>query len=185
LVFAAAAVTSLGCATATKTKVERDIQKVQVESTTEKLVARGKAFAQIGDNTRAEQYFAAALDQGADPKETLPLLLHVCVSEGRYRVAIDYAEPQLKKHPEDYRLRFVIASLYATVGDTHTAVEQLQQVARAQPEHAEAHYALARLLRDEEGDVVNADLHFREYLRLRPAGPHADEARASLLKSVK
>jgi len=173
------------CASRPKTKIERDIETMHSESTADKLVARGRAFAQVGDMTRAEQYFASALERGADPNRVLPLLLDVCVSEGRYRVALDYAEPHLRKHPANYRLRFVVASLYATIGDSATAIEQLQQVAQAQPQHADAHYALARLLRDEEGDIVGADQHFREYLRLQPGGPHADEARASLLKSVK
>jgi tetratricopeptide (TPR) repeat protein len=173
------------CATKPKSKLERNIEKIQEESTAEKLLARGRAFAQVGDTTRAEQYFAAALEQGADPKQTLPLLLDVCLSEGRYRVALDYAEPQLKKHPEDFRLRFVVASLYATIGETEHAIDELREVARTRPEHAEAHFALAKLLREEEGDAVGADEHFREYLRLRPTGPHADEARAALLKSVK
>jgi len=31
---------------------------------------------------------------------------------------------------------------------------------------------------------VAADPHFREYLRISPRGPHAEEAQASLLKSV-
>jgi hypothetical protein len=47
-----------------------------------------------------------------------------------------------------------------------------------------AHYALAVLSRD-ENDPVGADKHFREYLRLAPNGPHAEEAQASLLESVR
>ncbi len=52
------------------------------------------------------------------------------------------------------------------------------------PDMAPAHFALGVLLRDEQGDLVQADLHFREYLRLDPRGAHVDEARGSLLKLV-
>jgi len=49
---------------------------------------------------------------------------------------------------------------------------------------AQAHYLLALVSRDMDNDVLEADRHFREYLRLEPSGPHADEAKASLLSRV-
>jgi tetratricopeptide (TPR) repeat protein len=112
----------------------------------------------------------------------MPLLLKACIAEHRYRVAINYAEPELKKHPSDFHLRFLLASLYATIGETTTARGQLQRVIEEHPSYAPVHFALAVLLRDEEGDLVQADAHFREYLRLAPDGSHAEEARGSLLK---
>jgi tetratricopeptide (TPR) repeat protein len=160
------------------------IKTVQEEETPEKLLARGRAFAAVGDLTRAEQYFAAALERGADPRVTLPLLLRVCADAHRYRAAIDYAEPVLRKHPDDHRLRFVVASFYMTIGEMTTARDELTRIVTQKPDFAAPHYALAVLLRDEAGDVVSADVHFREYLRLDPRGPHADEAKSSLLKLV-
>lgn len=165
-------------------KVAADVSTVKAEQAPEKLIDRGKAFASVGDYTRAEQYLAAALEEGADPKRVLPTLLKVCVAEKRYRVAIDYAEPVLKKHPSDHRLRFVVASLYATIGETRRAREHMERVVRDDPGYAEVHYALAVLLKNDEGDILTADHHFREYLRLRPEGPHAEEARGSLIKAM-
>lgn len=182
--FALTAGLALGaCAKPPESKVANQLKTFQEEETQAKLIARGKAFANVGDYTRAEQYLAAALEQGADPKTVMPLLLKVCVAERRYRVAIDYAEPELKRHPANFRLRFVLASLYATIGDTAGARGQLERVATDRPDYAPVHFALAVLLRDEEGDLVEADRHFREYLRLDPDGDHADEARGSLLKT--
>jgi tetratricopeptide (TPR) repeat protein len=181
--FAAVAVVALAaCAKTPEARVAAEIKTFQEEETNAKLIGRGKAFASVGDYTRAEQYLAAALEQGADPKEVMPLLLKVCVAERRYRVAINYAEPELKKHPSNFHLRFVLASLYATIGDTAAAHGQLQRVIEEKPSFAPVHFALAVLLRDEEGDLVQADSHFREYLRLDPDGSHAEEARGSLLK---
>ncbi|MBX3189254.1 MAG: tetratricopeptide repeat protein [Labilithrix sp.] len=154
------------------------------ESTTDKLVERGRGFAAVGDTTRAEDYFAAALEQGADPNEVLPLLLAVCVQTQRYRSAIQHAENHLRRHPEDIRTRFVLGTLYAALGETKPAREQLEQVVGARPNDSKAHYALAVLARDNENDVVLADRHFREYLRIEPNGAHAEEARASLLKRM-
>lgn len=172
------------CAKSPATKVETDVKKVEDERTPDKLVARGKAFARIGDLTRAEQYFSAALDEGAEPRVVLPLLLRVCVESGRLRVAIRHADDYLKQHPDDNHLRYLLGTLYAAVGEPAEARRQLEDLLQRDPDNADAHYALAVLARDVDGDYARADQHFREYLRLNPQGPHAQEARGSLLKSV-
>jgi tetratricopeptide (TPR) repeat protein len=173
-----------GCVPRTGDKVSAQIRTIEAEETPQKLLARGRAFASVGDNARAEEYFASALDHGAEPRVALPLLFRACAEERRYRAAIDYAEPHLKKHPDDFHLRFVIASFYATIGENGVARRELESVAKQSPDFAPAHFALGVLLRDEAGDVVSADAQFREYLRLEPRGAHADEARGSLLKLV-
>ncbi|HQF24805.1 MAG TPA: tetratricopeptide repeat protein [Polyangiaceae bacterium] len=164
--------------------VERNLEKVKQEREPDKLVARGKAFAQMGDLTRAEQYFVSALEQGADADEVLPLLLRTCIESGRFRVAIDHARHGLKTHPNNSALRFLLGSLLQAVGEYREAIEQFERVVASNPEHADAHYALATIARDYLGDLMRADIHFREYLRLNPKGPYADEARNSLLQSV-
>jgi tetratricopeptide (TPR) repeat protein len=178
----ALALAPLGCGGGNK--VVAQAATVRSEETPEKLLARGRAFLSIGDHVRAEQYFASALDRHAEPRVALPLLLRACAEEKRYRAAIDYAEPQLRRHPDDVKLRFVVASFYSSIGDVSSARAELERVVKDQPEHAAAQFALAVLLRDEQGDRVQADLHFREYLRLDPQGVHGDEARGSLLKLV-
>jgi tetratricopeptide (TPR) repeat protein len=164
--------------------VVADINAARAEQSPEKLLERGRAFAEVGDFTRAEQYLSAALDAGAPADVALPILLKVCIAENRFRVAIAYAEPRLTARPNDFRLRFVVASLYASIGETEKALEHLAQVAKSKPDYAEVQYAIAVLLRDAEHDLIRADAHFREYLRLDPAGRHAEEARGSLLKTV-
>ncbi len=174
-----------GCAASPSgAAVAADVRTAREEQSADKLLARGRAFAQVRDYTRAEQYLSAALDAGAPVEEVLPALLKVCVAENRFRAALTYAEPQLTAHPEDFRLRFVVASLYASIGDTVKALEHLQRVAAAKPDFAEVQYAMAVLHRDGANDPARADAHFREYLRLDPEGPHAPEARGSLLTVV-
>ena len=173
-----------GCGTTRDERVARDLSTIRAERTPDKLVAGAMALAQIGDLTRAEQYLAAALNEGADPDLVLPKLLRVCMTAGHQRAAIDYAAPELRKHPNDTRLRFVVAELRALTGDTRGARADLEQVVAAEPRSSAAHYAMARLLREQVGDVLAADREFRAYLQLAPDGEHAEEARASLVQAV-
>jgi tetratricopeptide (TPR) repeat protein len=175
-----------GCAPPAKTgeQVQEDLATMKAERSADKLAARGRAFASVGDYTRAEQYLSAALDVGGDAPTLLPELLKVCITGRRYRVAIAYATPWLSRYPSDTKLRFVLAALRTSIGDAEGAKKDLQQIIATQPDDATAHFAYAVLLRDQLGDLADADREFREYLRLAPSGSHVDEARASLLKSV-
>ncbi len=184
IVLSLSALGAFGCAAAPADRVAHDVSTVQAERSVDKLVARGMAFASVGDLTRAEQYLAAALDAGADADVILPKLLRVCIAAGHDRAAIDYATPQLQRRPSDARLRFVVAELRAVTGDTGGARTDLEQVVTATPRDSAPHFAYARLLRDQVGDVLAADREFRAYLALAPDGEHAEEARASLLQVV-
>lgn len=174
----------LGCAAERGNKMQADLALYKKDANPKRLIEYGKGFAQVGDLTRAEQYFSAALEAGGDETVVTPLLLKVCIQDGRYRVAIQYGENFLRKHPNDVRTRFVLATLYLAIADNVAARTQFERVLAAKPEEADAHFALAVLMRDSQEDLLSADLHFREYLRLKPGGAHAEEAQSSLLKSV-
>jgi Flp pilus assembly protein TadD len=179
-----AAIGSGACASKPSDRVAHDVTIVREERTPDKLVARGMAFAGVGDLVRAEQYLAAALDAGADPNLVLPKLLRVCITSGNHLAAINYATPLLQQHPDDAHLRFVVAELRVVTGDTQGARADLSQVVEQTPDDPAPHFAYAHLLRDKIGDPVAADRELRAYLRLAPEGEHAEEARASLLKVV-
>jgi|SoiMethySBSTD1v2_1073268.scaffolds.fasta_scaffold06467_14 tetratricopeptide (TPR) repeat protein len=173
-----------GCANTRAAHLRADVRTFQREQSAEKLTARGRAFAQLGDTTRAREYFDAALEAGGDERELVPLLLSVCVRDGRFRLAVDYARRFVVEHPDDGRMRFVLGTLYAALGEAATAKEQLVLALEANPKNADAQYALAVLLRDQHSDPVQADVHFRAYLRLLPNGEHAAEAQGSLIEKV-
>lgn len=177
---------SAGCAssTAKDASVPEEVRVLEEEHSPERLLARGRALARLGDHVRAEQYLSAALDRGAKPAEALPPLLRVCIEARKFRVALDYAEPYLRQDPGDLGLRFVVASLYSTIGEPDAAKRHLEEIVRRQPDNAEVRFALGVLLRDDAGDLRAADEHFRVYLRLEPRGVHAPEARESLLQRV-
>jgi tetratricopeptide (TPR) repeat protein len=183
--FLASLLVAAGCASAPEQRLQADVHTFQNEQAPAKLTARGRAFAAIGDTTRAREYFDAALEAGGDDRELIPLLLGVCVRDGRYRLAIDYAERYVRKHPHDQRMRFVLGTLKAGVGEPLAAEAELTKVVAASPENPDAHYALAVLLRDQRNDPLGADRHFRAYLKLQPEGEHSEEAKSSLLQVVR
>lgn len=176
-------VATAGCAASVAPHEE---QRLAAERAAEphKLVSAGDGFAALGDFTRAEQYYELALQQGAERRRLVPRLIQVCVRDQRYRDAIQYAEQHLRKFPRDHAVRFLLAGLAMGVGEAHNAKKELERLLAARPAHADAHYALAVVLRDDLGDLGRADQHFRTYLRLAPDGRHAEEARGSLLEEL-
>lgn len=175
----------VACARDPGDRVRAQVQVVRQASKPELLLARGRAFAEIGDLTRAEEYLSAALDNGGKPEVILPLLVSICVRDQRYRSAAQYLEEHLRKHPRQSELRFLLGTLYIGLEKDDAARAELERVLAEQPEHARAHYALAVLHRDTRADFVSADRHFRGYLRhCSPRCVHADEATESLLVEV-
>lgn len=148
------------------------------------LLETGRALAAQGDALRAEQYLRAALEGGAPREDVLPLLISVCIASQRYRAAIADARLFLRDHPGASRLRFVLASLLAGIGDFPGAVDELTRIVSSEPAHELGHYALGVLYRDRLRHAERADREFRAYLQLAPSGAHAEEARASLLQHV-
>lgn len=149
------------------------------------LLETGRGLAARGDSLRAEQYLRAALEAGSPPADVVPLLITVCVRSQRHRAAIADAREFLRQHPRASRLRFVLASLLAGLGDYPAAVDELTRLVSLDPGHDLGHYALAVLYRDRLQHAEHADREFRTYLQLAPDGPHAEEARASLLQPVR
>jgi hypothetical protein len=136
----------------------------------------GHAQADHGDNVRAEQYYLAAQRAGHPESQVLPSLLDVCVSSGRLRSALDYAEPYLRNHPEDFRLRHLVASIHFGLGNAARAFRELEGVLGGAPEHAPSHYLLAVIADEAFADLPTAQSYFQSYLKLEPHGTHAAEA---------
>jgi Flp pilus assembly protein TadD len=175
-VAAACVALSTGCASS-QDKSKAALQK---EQSSAELLKSAETAAGHGDMTRAEQYYISALRAGGPEKQIIERLLFVCAADQRFPVALDYAEHYLHKHPTDQEILFASASLHAAVGDISGAHTRLQTVVQARPNWAEAHYALATVLREEGGAKNLADEHDLAYLRLNPTGPLAETARARL-----
>lgn len=167
-----------GCAATTAQSLRADAEVVRKESTPDVLLRKGDAFAAVGDSTRAEQYFAAALAAGGNAQLLVRRLIRVCVADQRYRAALAYAEDYLRNHPQDYQIRFARATLAAGVGEIEIARDDLNLLVRATPNNPDVHFALAVLLRDEFRDLPLARAHFATYMKLAPRGANTEQARA-------
>jgi tetratricopeptide (TPR) repeat protein len=147
------------------------------------LKERGLSLAAAGEDVRAEQYFAGALESGGDVDEILPLLLRVCVASERYEAALAYAERYQPAPGENLELDMVLAALQLGLGQIERARKNLEQIL-SQKKLPQAHYMLGELYGNSLQDYGAADLHYREYLALAPDGAHAAQARRSLLKTT-
>jgi thioredoxin-like negative regulator of GroEL len=146
----------------------------------EQLFETGMASAAQGDFVRAEQYLAASGARGKPETEVIGPLVRVCVAASRLRQALVYAQPYLRRHPDDWRLRFVVATVHLGLEQLDEARTELQRVIAAAPEVPEPYFVLGTLLRERQRDEAAARPHFERYLALAPTGAHADEARLAL-----
>lgn len=147
----------------------------------EELYRRGVVLGRAGDFVRAEQYIVAAIDRGFPEQEAMPALMAACVQSSRLSAALGYAEPYLARHPSEWSLRLLVASIHMGLDAHDRARDELTRVLADAPEEPpEAHYFLGVLYRDELADMERAREHFRRYLALAPEGTHREEARAAL-----
>ena len=173
-----------GCVRGSVAKPTEDIRTMREQRDPEKLTRAAEAWAAFGEPGRAAQYFELALENGGNEAKNFPRLIATLIRDKQYRAAVLAAEERLRSHPADASLRFVTGGLHASLGDTVDARREFETVIRAEPSNAEAHYALAVVLREGQRDLAAADLHFRRYLELSPEGPHAEEAKSLLLSQV-
>jgi tetratricopeptide (TPR) repeat protein len=143
----------------------------------EDLHALGSGFARSGDSVRAEHYFNAALEAGYPEAKGFPDLISACIAGGRLRSALSYAEPRLRRHPSDVRLRYLIATLYLGLGQVDRAQHHLDTVLSIDANDVEAHYLLASLQDEHLHNEPAARKHFEAYLALLPKGEHSEEVK--------
>lgn len=146
----------------------------------EQLYELGVAYARRGDMVRAEQYISSAKDRGYSEAETVTWLVRISVASARYNSALGYAEPYLRRHPDDWSLRFLIGNIHDALGDSERAKQEFERVVREAPNEALPHYRLGILYADSFKQYDAAIPHFRRYLELAPEGRHAAEVRSLL-----
>ncbi len=144
------------------------------------LYDQGVSLAKDGDYIRAEQYLSAAHERGYPDEKVVPKLIHVCLRASRFYAGLKYARPFLDRHPRDWHLRFVVATLYQSLENYSMAKREFERVTLDAPEFANAHFSLAMLQRDHLKNNDAARAHFDRYLALAPRGEHAEEALMAL-----
>jgi Flp pilus assembly protein TadD len=148
------------------------------------LMQQGMALAASGDDFAAEQYLEAARDAGYSESQVIRELVKVCVSAGKLERATSYARAYLERNPDDWIFHHVVASIYFATGDVVRARYELQQLLSEHAEHAESHFLLGHILREQGADFAGARSAFEQYLRMAPEGPHAREVRAWIRRSA-
>ena len=146
----------------------------------EDLFAAGISHAAVGDLLRAEQYLTAARLRGYDESTVVYWLVRVCVAASRYQSALRHSSDYLRRHPSDWSLRLIVASIHEALGDASRARDELERIVSSRPDHALPHYRLALVYF--RHDDERARSHFEAYLRLAPDGPHAPEVRSALAR---
>ena len=148
--------------------------------TADQLFEFGLHHAGQGDLQRAEQYLSAARQRGYDERVAVFWLVRVCVVAGRYHSALEHADAYLRKQPDDWALRLVIASIHEALGDFGRARAGLESIVQSEPTRALPHFRLALLYSAQHADTATVRHHLQEYLRLAPDGSHGPEADATL-----
>jgi tetratricopeptide (TPR) repeat protein len=144
-------------------------------ASTREVFDTGRRLAEQGDSVRAEQYLAAALRGGHDPREALPLLMRVCIDGSRLRVALNHAAPYLKQNPDAIWLRYLVATVYLSLRQPFHAREHLAAIEQRDPSHAPAQYLLGVTEWQAFGNRATARSHFQRYLELDATGLHSGE----------
>lgn len=169
-------VTACGGAQSTPQQIPDPLEGVDAEV----LFERGVRLAHAGDMVRAEQYLSEALEGGYPETEVVPYLIRVCVASSRMNSALGHAEPYLQAHPEDWSLRYLVATIHLGLGNVARARNELEHVISQAPDEANPYFSLGVVHRDELEDREQARAYFQRYVELAPEGAHASEANALL-----
>ena len=137
-----AALLLLGCASGPKLEPPHQSSRPKDERPTVELVARGRDAAMRGDAVRAEQYLSLAIEQGADRRVVMPLLLKACLRSSHLRAALNHAEPYLLEHPDDDALRYLVANIHLGLGQVVPARRELGLLLQRDESNPDAHYLL-------------------------------------------
>ena len=144
----------------------------------------GSLLQQQGELEEAAEEFKTALKCDPAYAEAALSLGQVLINQKRYTAAMVYLQDALKTSPlPDLKaqLQTTLAVAYAESGDSDQAIGTLEQVIKAHPEDAEAHFNLGTVYA-RQGPALGyqeAIANFKEAVRI---DPHYDSARYSLAK---
>lgn len=85
------------------------------------LLKQAREHSKRGESHRAEQYFLAALEGGANPDEVFPELIDACIQGGRLGSASVHVDKRLRERPRDLNLLRLSISLEEGLGHARKA----------------------------------------------------------------
>lgn len=170
----------LGAACAPPAQTRPPAMAEAATSSPASLFAHGQALFAQGDHDRAEQYMTLAVRAGYPEARAVVPLTRVCIAASRLRAALDHAVPFLRRHPDAWELRYLVAAIRLALGHVAEARTELERVIAIQPQAAQPHYLLGVIERDAFRDDPAARKSFETYAALDPHGAFAPEVLAWL-----
>lgn len=147
-----------GCVSGPKPEPANQGSQTKDSRPAAELIARGREAAARGDAVRAEQYLSLAIEEGADRRQVLPMLLQACLRSSHLRAALNHAEPYLLDHPEDDTLRYLVATIHLGLGQVVPARRELGLLLQRDESNPDAHYLLGII--ESAGNLDAARAHF-------------------------
>ncbi|HVJ14758.1 MAG TPA: tetratricopeptide repeat protein, partial [Polyangiaceae bacterium] len=83
-----------------------------------------------------------------------------------------------REHPEHEGLRYLVATIYVSLGQNESARLELEQLLTTRPDNPDARYLAGVLAAETDSDEARE--HFRRYLDVAPRGRRAAEVRSRL-----
>jgi len=141
---------------------------------------RGLAYQAMGDNSHAAEQYRLALTDGKYARSIPNFYLNygtALAAAGLYDDAAQMLEQHMSLNPADIEGRYQLGSAYEILAERSTdlsfskftdqAVQELNKVVAARPQHAMAHYYLCKAYR-RQGLVELADHEYELYERYLP-----------------
>lgn len=148
----------VGCISGPKPEPANQASRTKDNRPAAELVARGREAAARGDAVRAEQYLSLAIEEGAERRRVLPMLLQACLRSSHLRAALNHAGPYLLDHPEDDTLRYLVATIHLGLGQVVPARRELGLLLQRDESNPDAHYLLGII--ESAGNLEAARVHF-------------------------
>lgn len=169
---------ALLCACASGPNIDPNHPASLEKASAAELLTVGRDAAQRGDSVRAEQYLAMAMEEGADARVVMPILLKACIRSSHLRTALNHAEPHLLANPEDDELRKLVANIHLGLGQTADARRELGLLLQRSESNPDAHYLLGVIATRE--DIGAARAHFLKAIEYTDSEERRTEVRSRL-----
>jgi tetratricopeptide (TPR) repeat protein len=119
----------------------------------------------------AERLAREILAAHADDPQVRLLLAQTLMAGRQFKEALAEMRTLLAAEPENVIWRYVLAGVYAEMGDTAAAEQALEQILRKKPDHAPSNNDLGYMWADRGANLARAEEMIRQALRADPQSP--------------
>ncbi len=167
------------------TKTSDEQQRKLIKELLKKLPAMEEELAALRQKVDIDQNIIQAKEKElADVKEELKIREHRLIKAEKMAAMLDEVQKEAKviSDTQARDMHYNMAVVYAKEGKSLEAEKEYLQALRIDPLDAASHYNLAILYDDELHNTKRAIMHYKQYLKLRPDAPDADEVRQWIMQ---